>query len=313
MTVAQYFTNDTTDARRKFLAACLDARLPVISFESPKLKEGIQPVQIDIAFAGTNNATAALVVCPGKYVSEALCASGIQTALLRTGLGAELPSSMGLVLIHITDPSVFEISNSEITIGNDLIATKWDDSLLAAAEITFNENMRQSQLPAPAESERQKWCKQVLSDITERFLLSAQRLLFLDVHTGAGRHGEMDIVSCNTRGSDAEVRAVRWFGARVTSSNAATVNLQGPIAMWLSSTLLERQITSIVVEFGCYSLTTILDSLISQREVKASGGCFDPLYYPNSDEWRDSVWKGAEEILRLGFRATGLGVLMESG
>ena len=86
MTAAQHFSTDPADARRMFLAACLDARLPVASFEAPREEQAEFPVHIDVARAGTADAEAVIVLCPGGRMAEGLCASGIQTALLRTGL-----------------------------------------------------------------------------------------------------------------------------------------------------------------------------------------------------------------------------------
>ena len=94
------------------------------------------------------------------------------------------------------------------------------------------------------------------------------------------------------------------FGARAAAEGVAISNFQGPVARGLVSSLPDRKSTSLVVEFGCYSLTTVLDSLLSRHEVAGAGGeRFDGLCYPDAADWRDLVWEGAAEILRLGFRS----------
>ena len=59
-----------------------------------------------------------------------------------------------------------------------------------------------------------------------------------------------------------------------------------------------------MLEFGCYSLTTVLDSMLSRHETEiAGGGRFDSLFYPEADDWRELVWEAAADVLRLGFQS----------
>mgnify|MGYP001156875526 CR=1 FL=1 len=302
MTAAQHFSMDPADARRRFLSACLDARLPVASFEAPREDQAEFPVHIDVARAGTADAETVIVLCPGGRMAEGLCASGIQTALLRTGLQIELPNTFALVLVHTVWPSAFEAAEWNDLIEPTAVATEWDDSLLAAAEFRLNEESPGA--PSPQDYEQQQWCRHVLSNVAERFLTSARHLVFLDVRTGSGSYGEAEVVSCHLPGSEDEARAIEMFGARGAANGVAISNLRGPVARGLAATLPNRQMTSVVLEFGCYSLTTVLDSLLSRHEAEAAGnGRFNGLFYPDADDWRDRVFEGAADILRLGFRS----------
>ena len=304
MTAAQHFSKDPADARRMFLAACLDARLPVASFEAPREEQAEFPVHIDVARAGTADAETVIVLCPGGRMAEGLCASGIQTALLRTGLQIELPNPFALVLVHTIWPSAFEAAAWDGLIEPTAVATEWDDSLLAAAEFRLNEESPGVPEPSPQDHEQQQWCRHVLSNVAERFLASARHLVFLDVRTGSGPYGEAEVVSCHLPGSKDEARAMEMFGARGAANGVAISNLQGPAARGLAAALPDRQMTSVVLEFGCYSLTTVLDSLLSRPESEAAGnGRSDGLFYPDADDWRDRVFEGAADILRLGFRS----------
>ena len=304
MTAAQNFTTDPTDARRMFLAACLDARLPVASFEAPRTGEIEQPVHIDIAQAGNSDAPAVIVICPGTRMAEGLCASGLQTTLLRAGHQTELPASIGLVMVHTVMPSEFRSAEWDTSIEKGTVSTEWDDSLLAAAEFRFTEEQRKTAPATPEETERQRWCRHVLSNIAERFLSRARQLIFLDVHTGSGPYGEAEVVSCHMPGSSGEQRALDLFGARAAADGVAATNILGPVARGLAASLPDREITSVVMEFGCYSLTTVLDSMLSRHEAAIAGsGRFDGLFYPEADDWRELVWEAAADVLRLGFRS----------
>lgn len=243
-------------------------------------------------------------------MAEGLCASGIQTALLRAGLQIEMPSEIMLVLVHTVVPAAFDSAEWETLIEKNTVATEWDDSLLAAAEFRFNEEQQKTTAATPEETERQQWCRQVLANIAERFLTRAKHLIFLDIHTGSGPYGEAEVVSCHMPGTSGERRATDLFGARAAADGVTVSNFQGPVARGLATALPDREVTSLVVEFGCYSLTTVLDSLLSRHEAAAAGsGRFDGLFYPDAEEWRDLVWEGAAEVLRLGFRSIDQGEL----
>ncbi len=304
MTAAQHFSTNPTDARRMFLAACLDARLPVASFEAPRDATIDSPVHIDIAHAGKSDAPVVIVICPGTRMAEGLCASGVQTSLLKAGLQIEMPASIALVLVHTVMPAASQSAEWATLIEQNMIATEWDDSLLAAAEFRFNEEQQRTTPATPEETERQQWCRQVLANIAERFLTRARHLVFLDIHTGSGPYGEVEVVSCHMPGTGGERRATELFGARAAADGVAVSNFQGPVARGLSASLPDRETTSLVMEFGCYSLTTVLDSLLSRHETAAAGGQrFDGLFFPEADDWRDLVWEGAADVLRLGFRS----------
>jgi len=304
MTAAQFFTTDPTEARRMFLSACLETRLPVASFEAPRRAEGGRPVHIDIARAGPSDARVALVICPGTRLAEGLCASGIQTTLLRSGLQLEMPRPISLVLVHTVNPGAFRSSEWEWLSLEEPAESEWDDSLLAAAEFRFNEETRRPEAADEEDSEHQQWCRNVLANAADRFLAGARRVVFLDIHTGSGPYGEAEVVSCHVPGTGGERRATELFGARAAVDGVAVTNIQGPVAKGLAASLGDREITSLVIEFGGYSLTTVLDSLLSRHVVEAAGGeRFDGLFYPEAEDWRERVWEGAAEVLRLGFRS----------
>ena len=303
MTAAQNFTSDPTDARRMFLAACLEARLPVSSFESQSSSEK-GCVHVDIATAGNSDAPTVIVLCPGARLTDGLCASGLQTSLLRAGLQIELPAEIGLVLVHTITPFEFRPAEMEKLIKTHTANSGWEDSLLAAAEFRFSEKQKISEPETPRETERQRWCRHVISNIAENALSQTQQLIFLDVHTGPGPFGEAEVISCNIPGSNSKQRARALFGARAVADEVESKNILGPVAQGLAATLSNREIIPIVVEFGCYSLTTVLDTLLSRHEKTiASGDHFDKFFYPEAEAWRELIWEATADLLRLSFRS----------
>ena len=304
MTVAQNFTSDPTDARRMFLSACLDARLSVSSFEMQPSVEIEASVHVDIAKAGNSDASSIIVLCPGTRLTDGLCASGLQTSLLRAGLQIELPSTIGLVLIHTITPFEFRPAETENLIKTERANSGWGDSLLAAAESRFSEKQQNTAPATPKETERQRWCQHVLSNIAEGALSQTKQLIFLDVHTGSGPYGEAEVISCHIPGSSSEQRAQALFGASAVANGVEATNILGPVAKGLAAALSNREIIPVVVEVGCYSLTTVLDTLLSRHETEfASGDRLDSFFYPKTEAWRELIWEATADLLRLGFRS----------
>ncbi len=302
MTAAEHFTTDPTEARHMFLAACLDTRLPVASFESPRGAKTSAPVHLDIAQAGRAGAPLAIVISPGNRLAEGLCASGIQTTLLRTGLQIEVPQSTSLLLIHTTTPGAFKSADWDWLGTENTAEPVWDDTLLAAAEVRYTEETQPDAEGDAPDSTHQQWCTDVISIAAERFLSAAKRVVFLDIHTGSGPYGEAELVSCHMPGTAAERRATDLFGARTSADGIAASNIEGPITRGLSAALGDRELTSLVLEFGGYSLTTVLDSLLTRHKSTAEGGDrFDGLFYPDAADWREIVWGNAADILRHAF------------
>ena len=306
MVVAENFAINPKDARRLFLAACVDARLTVTSFESTSTSKDGSPIHIDVTHAGPLDAPTAIVICPGTNRAEGLCASGIQTTMLRMGLHIELTSNIALVLVHTATPAIFPSHRNQFSSQTIAIKTKWDNTLLAAAEARYSQYQQQELQISPKDQDHHEWCKQVIANVTEKYLSNADNIVFIEVQTGSGPYGEAETVSCHLPGSDEEKRAIAFFGARTPAEGLLTSNRQGPLVRRLSSSVLHKQITSVFLEFGCYSLSTVLDSLLTRHDNSNIGiGGVDGLYYPNSRDWRNLVWNGAANILQFSFNAIG--------
>ena len=88
------------------------------------------------------------------------------------------------------------------------------------------------------------------------------------------------------------------------ANGVEATNILGPVAEGLAAALSNREIIPVVVEFGCYSLTTVLDTLLSRHEKEiASGERLDSFFYPETETWRELIWEATADLLRLGFRS----------
>ena len=109
-----------------------------------------------------------------------------------------------------------------------------------------------------------------------------------------------EVVSCHMPGSSGEQRARLVRRGRRRTMLLPQISWV-PLHRVLPASLPDREITSVVMEFGCYSLTTVLDSMLSRHEAAIAGsGRFDGLT-SEADDWRELVWEAAADVLRLGF------------
>lgn len=152
------------------------------------------------------------------------------------------------------------------------------------------------------------WSNLLFNRIAQRYVRGAGRVVLLDFHTGLGAYGEPELICA--RPPDERVRT--WFSDRLTCAqlgNAVGPGLSGTIGQGLRRAVGEVDVYSITAEFGTYDVHRVLMALIADNWLHARGSvngsaastikqetrtCF----YPDTDEWRESMLAGSQRILR---------------
>ncbi len=308
MTASQHFASDSRTARVRFLSACDSVGLHVVSYRRPQAKEGA-PVLVDVARLGSPDSERLVVLCPGARLADALCASGIEVTLLREAITETAPRRVALLLVHATDPSALAAPKRSTT---ELPRNRrWQDTVLAAAETRFAEYARTRGLDTSAVGNGRAsasplaWPLETIADISDRFLARARKLVVLDLQTGSGAYGEGEVISCHAPGTSGERRAVAIFDARVALDTESATLAAGPIARGLALRRHTAETTAVVLQFGAYSIKSVVDSLLSDPETDPArvGPDIGRLFYPESDDWRERVWDRALEVIRRALHA----------
>ena len=104
---ADYFSTSYKEARKKFLEASQDVGASLETFNNPYTSPKGDPLFTDVALVGPKNAKAILVLVSGTHGVEGFAGSGIQTGLLREGIGSRLKPNMCIVMIHALNPYGF--------------------------------------------------------------------------------------------------------------------------------------------------------------------------------------------------------------
>lgn len=281
MDVAHYFSSDRQTARAHFLAACRAADLDVTTYYAPKeIDRRSEPI-IEVTRVGRPYASTVVALTCGAWEDEGLCASGIFTALLRHDFARHLPRDVTLVLIHAIAPT--GLSGLDRGAPPPALAqpkATWTHEALAAAESRFARYVQQAATaPARGIPDAVPWQARLLCEIADRFFDRAKRTVVIDLRTGPGPYGEADLLPCQIVHGDPLVDVDPLFGIKENPDEPPAWGTPGNLAHGLIAALGRSQISAAVLEFGTYSMRSIL----SARQ--------GTTFYPRDDQWREKVWE----------------------
>lgn len=351
MPITDYFSADYGEARAKFLDACGAAGARVESFENPNAGPDGAQLYTDVAELGPRDAEAVLALGSGTHGVEGFCGSGIQTGLLRDGLASQLKPGQSVVMIHAINPFGFahlrrfnedNIDPNRNFIDhtaphppspaydalydaiNPQVGSRWKREasflrLLMERAIkgtrTLKVAITEGQYMHPTGlffgGTFETWSNQTLRSISDRYFSGANRVAFVDIHTGLGPFGQGELFCRFPVESAAFKRMTSWWGDRVTpamNSNAAADSLTGTTVVAVSDMLPEAEVSSVTLEFGTFGPIAVLRALQAENWLHHHGGVDNPraqaikaeirrVFYPDTDDWKTRVWNQGREIV----------------
>jgi len=139
-------------------------------------------------------------------------------------------------------------------------------------------------------------------------LISAERIIAIDVHTGLGKHGEDTLLV--EEGDYDVLRSM--FGERVAPSEpdrSVAYRIRGALDTMIPKAVPKAQVFSVTQEFGTYSATRVLHALREENRWHHYGaGTLDhptkrilkETFYPQDETWQESVLNRGKELLKQG-------------
>ena len=126
----------------------------------------------------------------------------------------------------------------------------------------------------------------------------------LDFHTGLGPFGYGELICDHPPGSEAVLRAKRWYGDAVTEPALGTSTSVAKHGLsdygWIS--LIGKPLTYIALEFGTYSFENMKTVLRADHWLHAQGNvdwqdettqrikaAIRRHFYPDTEEWRSMI------------------------
>lgn len=253
-----------------------------------------QELFIDVARLGDSGAPSQLVIVSGTHGLEGLSGSAAQIGWMKSGLAQALPPGVSVLLVHALNPFGFahgtRTTENNVDLNRNfidhaasppanpgyaelyphLVPDDWTPSALTAyadavsafsgehgPDVLFDVQARgQYEFPLGTNfggSERE-WSNLTLEAIVADHLGAAERVGFIDWHTGIGGWGEAFFLCFNDEGGPLLAEAVRWWGrGRIVGQKPHSLsrpNYQGLVFHGLTKFLDGRPMVGAVVEFG---------------------------------------------------------------
>lgn len=345
------FSAGYPEARTKFLDACRTAGASLERYAHPLSGPDGCDLSTDVASFGPPDAAAVFGLCSGTHGVEGFAGSAIQTGLLRSGLPSRLPSGIRLVVIHAINPYGFahlrRVNEDNVDPNRNFVDhgapypvnSDYDalSDVFAPSRIDFQSRLRKLMQVSAFRITRGKralqvavsagqyahpqglffggsapiWSNLIFREIAGRYLAAADRVAFIDLHTGLGRHGHGEMIVGDPVDSDTFRRALRWWGTRVRTvkdGGSVSVDLPGSIKSALSEMLPHTELTCGSLEFGTVAPMRVFRALQTENWLHHHGGADHPqaeaiktrllrAFYPDTEEWRVQVWSQAVEVI----------------
>ncbi len=345
MTSASY-----SEARAKFLDACKAVGASVEHYAHPLPGPDGCELATDVASLGPRDSPAVLGICSGTHGVEGFAGSAIQTGLFNCQLGPSLPPGVRLVIIHAINPYGFahlrRVNEDNVdpnrnfidhdaphpvnadydALANVIAPSRIDlrsrlHELIRVSAFRITRGRRALHLAVSGGQyshpeglffggTRPIWSNITLRTIVESHLAPADRVAFIDLHTGLGPHGYGEIIVGDPVDSDAFMRARRWWGTRVRTvkdGGSVSVDMSGSIKAALSEMLPQSELTCGTLEFGTIARMRVFRALQAENWLHHHGSMDHPraheiktwllrAFCPDSDDWRARVWSQAIEV-----------------
>ena len=102
--IEDYFTNNYSDARARFLAACRSKDLKVQTFVNEFGDDSEVELATDLTIIGDVDARKLLIVTSGVHGAELMCGSGCQVGMIEESRFSSRPDDTAVILLHALNP-----------------------------------------------------------------------------------------------------------------------------------------------------------------------------------------------------------------
>lgn len=349
--VLALFSQDYQEARSKFLDASHAIGLQETSYKLPEAGPQGRDLYLDMVRIGAKSAKTVLVIASGIHGVEGFAGSAIQTGLLQQAALLKLAPDVSVLMLHALNPYGFahirRANENNIDLNRNFIdhtATypentgyeELADAIAPRSLSVWNNFKARSRLLwyrlvngkpglqraiSSGQYTRPKglffggnsasWTNTRLGEITRGQLSQAERVVYIDIHTGLGAHGEVEIIADYAKDSPQYRRATAWWGQSVRTPRTGE-SVSAPVYGTLNralKTMLERtDLLAVAMEFGTSPLKEVFLALRAENWLHHYGGVDHPdagevkqellrVFYPPEDEWKLAVWRQGRDIV----------------
>lgn len=159
------------------------------------------------------------------------------------------------------------------------------------------------------------WSNKTLRSIVQRYLARASQVVAVDVHTGLGEFGTAEVILNVPENSPEHQRALTIWGPSLVKTTAGgesvSAHIDASVKLAIPQMLPDAEVTAVSVEFGTVPMIETFKAMRAENWLHHHGGRSHPkarklktaflrAFYPDSDEWKESVWLKGKKVIELG-------------
>lgn len=345
------FSSSYAQAREKFLQAAEAAGLYVESHIHPLLGRDGETLAMDVALDGPADAKHLLIVSSACHGVEGYCGSGVQVNALQdsTWRAAARAHKVAVLYIHALNPFGFShvrrVTHENVDLNRNfqdfskplplneaygqveplLLPQVWPPNA-ANQQATLDYIAQHGMVGLQAAVTRGQhqypdglffggteptWSNQTLRQVLRQHGQQAQRLAWIDLHTGLGPSGVGERIFACADDAAALQRARAWWGPNVTSiydGSSTSAFLTG--LMWSSAyqECPQAEYTGLAMEYGTQPMEQVMMALRADhwlhqhpeapaaQKAQIKQDLMDA-FYTDTDAWRSQILAQAQEAM----------------
>ncbi|HYF58859.1 MAG TPA: M14 family metallopeptidase [Burkholderiaceae bacterium] len=337
-----HFPSSYAQARERFLAAARARGARLHEHAHPLRGLDGEALAADVAVLGPDDAASVVLLHSGTHGVEGYCGSGIQHALLADGgeIDDALAAGARVVLLHAINPWGFSwrrrTTEDNVDLNRNfrtfsgpaddpaydevhplLLPERWPWTAENAAAIGACVARRGLAWWQWAVSHGQRsrpdglfhagnaptWSNATMREVLRRHARGAERLYWIDVHTGLGPAGHGELIYAGLDAPDDVARTRAVWGERVTSiyeGSSASARIEGQIGGAAYDECPGTALAAIAIEFGTLPLEAMIDALRVDHWVAARAPGDEALratarermtaaFFVDADDWKAAV------------------------
>jgi hypothetical protein len=353
------FSKSYAQAREKFLNAAQTAGLQVDSNIHPLPGRDGETLAMDVVLDGSPDAKQLLVISSACHGVEGYCGSGVQIHALQNTAWRDAVNAQGVAVlyIHALNPHGFShvrrVTHENVDINrnfqdfskplplnpayreihNLLLPEVWPPDT-ANAQATgqyiaergmkaFQAAVSQGQHEFPEGlffgGQAPTWSNQTLRAVLQKYGQQAQRMAWIDLHTGLGPSGVGERIFACANDAAAYTRAKAWWGSGITSiydGSSSSPFLTGLMWMAAYQECPQAEYTGIALEYGTQAPDQVIHALRGdhwlhlhpeapealQKQIKQD---LMDAFYVDTDAWRIQIVDQAMDAMHQAVNGLG--------
>jgi len=353
------FSDSYREARNRFQEAARAAGATLTHYSHPLPGPDGDEIATDVARIGPASARNILAIGSGTHGVEGYCGSGIQTALLVEGIASDLPDDTALVLIHAINPWGFawgrrvnednvdlnrnfldhstthpenpgyediydalnptDLGDETIRLGREKMRAYSDRHGPAALQHALSGGQYAHPEGMQFGGTKPVWSNMTLRQIIKTEMGKAERIVYIDIHSGLGARGIGEVISTAPEASATYQRLRNFWGDIVHSTQAegsVSSHVPGSITEVFEEELSPREVSPCGLEFGTVAMNLVAAALVADNWLHRHGGLSNPAaptikkqirdaFYVDADDWKEDVTRQTRDMVQRVLTAFG--------